>query len=103
MQAHCIDDLRKAAQRRIPKIVFDFVAGGAGHDTGVRENVDAFDRIRLVPRALVDISQIDLSRELFGRRSTSTSSARTSRTHPASATCCPNLPDSIPGRAWLTA
>ena len=68
MQAHCIDDLRKAARRRIPKIVFDFVAGGAGHDTGVRENVDAFDRIRLVPRALVDISQIDLSRELFGRR-----------------------------------
>ena len=68
MQAHCIDDLRKAAQRRVPKIVFDYVAGGAGHDTGVRENVDAFDRIRLVPRALVDITKIDLSRELFGRR-----------------------------------
>ena len=67
MQAHCIDDLRKAASRRIQRIVFDFVAGGAGHDTGVRENVDAFDRIRLVPRALVDIAKIDLSRELFGR------------------------------------
>jgi isopentenyl diphosphate isomerase/L-lactate dehydrogenase-like FMN-dependent dehydrogenase len=68
MQAHCIDDLRKIARRRIPKIVFDFVAGGAGHDTGVRENVDAFDRIRLIPRALVDITRIDLSREMFGRR-----------------------------------
>src|ERR1019366_8470726 len=68
MQAHCIDDLRKAAQRRIPKIVFDFVAGGAGLDDGVRENVDAFDRIRLIPRALVDITEIDLSRDLFGRR-----------------------------------
>ncbi len=69
MQAHCIDDLRKAAQRRVPKIVFDFVAGGAGHDTGVRENVEAFDRVRLIPRALVDITQIDLSREArLGRR-----------------------------------
>ena len=68
MHAYCLDDLRKAAERRIPKIVYDFVAGGAGYDTGVRENVDAFDRIRLIPRALVDITEIDLSRELFGRR-----------------------------------
>jgi len=65
---HSIDDLRRAAERRVPKNVFHFVAGGAGHDTGVAENVAAFDRIRLVPRALVDIAEIDLSRELFGRR-----------------------------------
>lgn len=68
MQFHSLEDLRQAAERRVPKTVFDFVAGGAGHDTGVAENVAAFDRIRLIPRALVDITQIDLSRELFGRR-----------------------------------
>ena len=68
MQAHCLDDLRQAAARRVPKIVFDFVEGGAGYDTGVAENVAAFDRIRLIPRALVDITEIDLSRELFGRQ-----------------------------------
>lgn len=68
MQFHSIEDLRQAAERRVPKPVFDFVAGGAGHDTGVAENVAAFDRIRLIPRTLVDITNIDLSRELFGRR-----------------------------------
>jgi isopentenyl diphosphate isomerase/L-lactate dehydrogenase-like FMN-dependent dehydrogenase len=68
MPFHSIDEMRQAAERRVPKPVFDFVAGGAGHDTGVAENVAAFDRIRLIPRALVDITSIDLSRELFGRR-----------------------------------
>ncbi len=68
VQAFCIEDLRKKAQRRIPRIAYDFVAGGAGLDDGVRENSDAFERRRFIPRALVDVRNIDLSKELFGRR-----------------------------------
>ena len=68
MRAYSIAHLRQSAQRRIPKVAFDFLDGGAGHETGLRENTDAFDRIRLVPRALVDVEEIDVSIELFGRR-----------------------------------
>ena len=68
MKAYSIADLRRAARRRIPRVAFDFLDGGAGHETGLRENTDAFDRLRLVPRALVDVERIDLSVGLFGRR-----------------------------------
>ena len=65
--AHCINDLRDAARRRLPRIVFDYLDGGAGLDTGVQHNVTSFDRLRLMMRPLVGVENIDLSASLFGR------------------------------------
>ena len=55
--AHNIDDLRRIAQRRLPRIAYDFLAGGAEDGVTLRENRAAFERIRFLPRTLVDVSR----------------------------------------------
>ncbi|MGE5146397.1 MAG: alpha-hydroxy acid oxidase [Candidatus Eiseniibacteriota bacterium] len=67
-RAITIDDLRRLARRRIPKVAFDYVDGGAESENGLARNRAAFERLRLVPRYLVDVTRRDLSTELFGRR-----------------------------------
>jgi len=44
-----------------------YLAGGAGSETTMRANREAFDRVRLVPRVLRDVETRDLSTTLFGR------------------------------------
>jgi (S)-mandelate dehydrogenase len=62
-----IEDLRQAAKRRVPRAIFDFFDGGAEDETTLRENRAAFERIRLLPKVLVDVSSVDLKTELFGQ------------------------------------
>lgn len=47
---------------------FAYVAGGAGAESTIAANRAAFERQRIVPRVLTDVSERDLSVELFGRR-----------------------------------
>src|SRR5512138_3668971 len=63
----CIDDFRTLARRRIPRFAFDYLDGGAGHEIGLRRNVEAFDALKLMPRMLVNVDQIDTSTTFFGR------------------------------------
>ncbi|MBS0393895.1 MAG: alpha-hydroxy-acid oxidizing protein [Proteobacteria bacterium] len=63
-----LDDLRRLARRRLPRLLFDYIDGGAGDDAGVRHNRAAFAAYRLRPRYLVDVSQRDTSTTLWGRR-----------------------------------
>jgi L-lactate dehydrogenase (cytochrome)/(S)-mandelate dehydrogenase len=63
-----VDDLRRAAKRRLPKIAFDFIEGGVEDEDGLGENELAFRRTKLVPRYLVDVSSRDQSAVLFGRK-----------------------------------
>ena len=65
-QAWSIADLRRMAQRRLPRAVFDFFDGGAEDEITLRDNVDAFRRTRLLPNVLHDVSQIDCSTLLLG-------------------------------------
>lgn len=65
---HNYDELRRLAKRRLPKIAYDFIEGGADGEEGLDRNFDAFSRYSLVPRYLVDVTKRDLSTELFGRR-----------------------------------
>ena len=53
MKAYSIEDLRRQAQRRLPRAVFDFIDGGAEDELTLRENRAAFDRVRLQRRVLV--------------------------------------------------
>ena len=62
-----VDDLRRAAKRRLPKIAFDFIEGGVEDEDGLDVNEQAFRQHRLVPRYLVDVSTRDQSASLFGR------------------------------------
>jgi len=65
-----IEDLRQIARRRLPRAIFDFFDGGAEDEVTLRENRAAFERVRLLPKVLVNVAKIDLSAEIFGNRST---------------------------------
>lgn len=60
--------LERAAARAMTAEAFAYVAGGAGTESTVRENRAAFERWRIVPRMLRDVSARDTSVELFGAR-----------------------------------
>jgi isopentenyl diphosphate isomerase/L-lactate dehydrogenase-like FMN-dependent dehydrogenase len=62
-----IEDLRKLAKRRLPKIAYDFIEGGLEDEDGIARNEQAFRSYRLVPRYFVDTRTCDQSAELFGR------------------------------------
>jgi (S)-mandelate dehydrogenase len=64
-----IEDLRRMAKRRLPRSVFDFFDGGAEDETTLRGNRAAFERLRLLPKVLVDVHAVDTSVDLLGLRS----------------------------------
>ncbi|HLY08867.1 MAG TPA: alpha-hydroxy acid oxidase [Planctomycetota bacterium] len=62
----CLADFESAAKRILPRTVLDFVAGGAADEITIRWNREAYDRIPLRPRVLVDVSTIDTRVRLLG-------------------------------------
>jgi (S)-mandelate dehydrogenase len=62
-----VEDYRTLARKRLPKIIFDYLEGGADDETGMLHNHEVFGRYRLMPRRLIDVSKRDTSIELFGR------------------------------------
>ncbi|MBW8872441.1 MAG: alpha-hydroxy-acid oxidizing protein [Leifsonia sp.] len=60
--------LERAAERRLSRAAFAYIAGSAGLERTAAANLDAFRRRRIVPRVLRDVSARDLSVELFGVR-----------------------------------
>jgi (S)-mandelate dehydrogenase len=64
-----IEDLRLMAKRRLPRAIFDFFDGGAEDEATLRDNRAAFERLRLLPKVLVDVSSVSLKTELLGAAS----------------------------------
>jgi lactate 2-monooxygenase len=62
------EQLEAVARAKMSKQAFAYVAGGAGVELTMNANRAAFDRWRIVPRMLRDVSMRDTSVELFGRR-----------------------------------
>ncbi|BCG86856.1 MULTISPECIES: alpha-hydroxy acid oxidase [unclassified Mesorhizobium] len=62
-----VDDFRTLARRRLPKSIFEFVDGGAGQELTLRANRADFERIRLLPRVLTDVSRPDLTTSLWSQ------------------------------------
>ncbi len=60
--------LERRARRAMSRRGFAYLAGGAGLESTLVENRAAFERQRIVPRMLRDVSARDTSVELFGRR-----------------------------------
>jgi (S)-mandelate dehydrogenase len=61
------DLLRAVARRKLPRGIFEYIDRGAEDEVGLRHNRQAFDAVKLVPSALVDISSRSQQVELFGR------------------------------------
>ena len=66
-RVYSIDDMRGLARRRLPRAVFDFFDGGAEDESTLRENRAAFARVRLAPRVLIDVSQVDTTTVILGK------------------------------------
>ena len=60
--------LERAARRRLPRAVFDAIAGGSGDEVTVSANQSAYQEIRLLPRVLEDVAERDMSVQVLGRR-----------------------------------
>ena len=60
--------LQREAREVLDERAYGYVAGGAGTESTMDANRAAFERWRIVPRMLRDVSQRDLSVELFGQR-----------------------------------
>ncbi|MCP4334443.1 MAG: alpha-hydroxy-acid oxidizing protein [Gammaproteobacteria bacterium] len=63
----CIAHMESAAQRRIPRFAWDYMAGGIGRERMLAENIARLDRVKLRPRYLVDDADApDTAHRLFG-------------------------------------
>ena len=69
LRAWSIEDLRRLARRRLPRCIFDFFDGGAEDEATLRANRAAFERVRIAPRTLVDVTRVDTSTPILGARS----------------------------------
>ncbi|HUD51404.1 L-lactate dehydrogenase [Parvibaculum sp.] len=67
-QPASVSDWRERARRRLPRMFFDYIDGGAYAETTLRRNVEAMEDIALRQRVLTDISKLKLSTELFGQK-----------------------------------
>ncbi len=63
-----VSDLRRIAKRRLPHGVFDYIDGAAEDERTVVANTEAYRRRTFKPRVLRDVSQVDPSTTLLGRR-----------------------------------
>lgn len=60
-------DARRLARRRLPRLVFDFIEGGAGDEQALAENCAALQAVKLQPRVLQNTSTRDLAISFLGR------------------------------------
>src|SRR6478736_4708495 len=61
-----IEDLRRAAKRRLPRVVFDYIDGGAEDEWTLRANCRAFEAVTLRPRCAVAVPSCDLRTVVLG-------------------------------------
>ena len=62
---HSLEDARKLAKKRLPKMFFDFVDGASGDEKLCELNSSALDQIRLEPKVLRNVERRNLSKEFF--------------------------------------
>jgi 4-hydroxymandelate oxidase len=60
-------DFETLARTHIPAMAYEYISGGAADEITLRWNREAFDRLRLRPRILVDVAKLDTRLTLFGQ------------------------------------
>ncbi|KAK9918957.1 hypothetical protein WJX75_008310 [Coccomyxa subellipsoidea] len=63
-----LDELEPLAQQVLPKTVFGYYASGSETESTLRDNRAVFSRYRLMPRMMVDVSNVDTTLTLLGRK-----------------------------------
>ena len=60
-------DYARLAPAHLSRMAWEYFSGGAADELSLRWNRESYDRLRLRPRVLVDVSQLDTRVTLFGR------------------------------------
>jgi 4-hydroxymandelate oxidase len=63
-----LGEYEEAARQKLPANIFDFIAGGAAEELTLARNRAAWDAVQIVPRVLVDVTTVDPSVTVLGRR-----------------------------------
>ena len=64
---HDLQDIERAAKAVMSPMAWEYVSGGAADELTLRWNHEAYEHIRLKPRALIDVSHLDTRIRLLGR------------------------------------
>jgi len=62
------EELERYAQAILPRAAYDYYAGGAGAESTLRDNIAAWDRVRLAPHVLRDVREADPGTQLLGHQ-----------------------------------
>lgn len=62
-----LSDFEESARKKMSPMTYEFVASGAADELTLRWNRESLDKIRLLPRVLVDVSKLDTRVTLFGQ------------------------------------
>ena len=63
-----LQKLEQTAKAKMSSEAFAYIAGGAGNESTIRSNRDAFEKYKIMPRMLRNVSERDTSIELFGQQ-----------------------------------
>ena len=61
-----IEDLRRIARRKLPRVIYDYVERGSYDELTLKANRDDLDAIRLRQRVLIDVSKVSLVTSMPG-------------------------------------
>lgn len=63
-----VQDFKLAAQKRLPRGLFEFLDRGTEDEAALANNRNGFSRIKFLPRTLIDVSARTTETELFGKK-----------------------------------
>jgi (S)-2-hydroxy-acid oxidase len=63
-----VEDFRKSAEKKMEKMFYDYYASGAGDQITLKDNEEAFTKIKILPRFMVDVSKVDLTTKVLGQK-----------------------------------
>jgi 4-hydroxymandelate oxidase len=64
----CLTDFEPPAQAKMSRMAWEFIAAAAADENTLRWNREAYQRLRLRPQVLQDVSQLETSITLFGQQ-----------------------------------
>ncbi|HEY3594031.1 MAG TPA: alpha-hydroxy-acid oxidizing protein, partial [Polyangiaceae bacterium] len=66
--AFSLSDFEAIAEKKLDAMAYHYIAGGAADEKTVRWNEAAYDRLKLAPRVLRDVANVDTTIELLGQK-----------------------------------
>ena len=63
-----VKEFEEFARANLPRNAFDYYSSGADEEFSLKQNTEAFNHIKLLPKFLTNVSKIDTSVDIFGQK-----------------------------------